>query len=83
MLIEYIQAAMQHCEFETMEDGRYFGTIPLCQGVWADGDTVDETRETLREVLEDWLLVKNRFGDEMPVIDGIDINPRPFHAEAD
>ena len=83
MLIEYIQAAMTHAEFEQMEDGRYFGTIPPCQGVWADGDTVDATRETLREVLEDWILVKARFGDEMPVIDGLDINPQPVHAETD
>jgi len=83
MLIEYIQAAMQHAEFEQMEDGRFFGTIPLCPGLWADGDTVEATRETLREVLEDWILVKTRFGDEMPVIDGIDINPQPVDAEAD
>lgn len=83
MLIEYIQAAMTHAEFEQMEDGRYFGTIPPCQGVWADGDTVDATRETLREVLDDWILVKARFGDEMPVIDGLDINPQPVHAETD
>ena len=83
MLIEYIQAAMQHAEFEKMENGRYFGTIPQCQGLWADGDTVEATRETLREVLEDWILVKARFSDAMPVIDGVDINPQPVHAETD
>ena len=83
MLIEYIQAAMQHAEFEKMENGRCFGTIPPCQGVWADGEAVEDTRETLREVLEDWILVKARFGDEMPIIDGVDINPQPVHAEAD
>ncbi len=83
MLIEYIQAAMTHAEFEQMEDGRYFGTIPPCEGLWADGDTIEAARETLREVLEDWILVKARFGDEMPVIDGLDINPQPVHAETD
>ena len=86
MLVEYIQAAMQHCEFEKMEDGRFFGTIPPCQGVWADGDTVEQTREILREVLEDWILVRNRHGMDIPVIDGWDINPKSFaeqYAEAD
>ena len=83
MLIEYIQAAMTHAQFEQMEDGRYFGTIPPCPGLWADGDTIETARETLREVLEDWILVKARFGDEMPVIDGLDINPQPVHAETD
>ena len=83
MLIEYVQAAMQHAEFEQMEDGRYFGTISVCPGLWADGDTLDAARETLREVMEDWILVKVRFGDVMPVIDGVDINPQPVYAEAD
>ena len=83
MLIEYIQAAMTHAEFEQMEDGRYFGTIPPCEGLWADGDTIEAARETLREVLEDWILVKTRFGDELPVIGGFDINPQPVHAETD
>ena len=85
MLIEYIQAAMTHAAFEQMEEGRYFGTIPPCQGVWADGDTVEATRETLREVLEDWLIVSYRHGLNIPVVEGWDINIRPMpeeHAEA-
>lgn len=83
MLIDYIQAAMRHAEFEKMENGKYFGTIASCRGLWADGDTVDQCREELRSVLEDWILVKVRFGDTMPVIDGVDINPQPVYAEAD
>ena len=81
MLIEYIQAAMTHAAFEQMEEGRYFGTIPPCQGVWADGDTVEATRETLREVLEDWLIVSYRHGLNIPVVDGWDINIRPMPEE--
>ena len=83
MLIDYIQTAMRHAEFEQMEDGRYFGTIPPCKGVWADGDTVDSCRPILQEVLEDWILIRLRHGLDMPVVDGIDINPKPVHAEAD
>ena len=86
MLTEYIQAAMQHCEFEKMENGRYFGTITPCPGVWADGETIEQTRAVLREVLEDWILVRNRQGLEIPAVDGWDINPNPFageYAEAD
>ena len=81
MLIEYIQAAMQHAEFELMDDGRYFGTVAPCHGVWADGDTIDETREVLREVLEDWILIRNRHGLEVPIVDGWDINPKPIAEE--
>lgn len=74
---------MQHAQFERMEDGRFFGTIPPCPGVWADGDRIEQTRRELQSVLEDWILVKVRFGDTMPVIDGVDINPQPVYAEAD
>ncbi|MBI2929540.1 MAG: type II toxin-antitoxin system HicB family antitoxin [Verrucomicrobia bacterium] len=83
MLISYIQAAMRHAEFEQMEDGRWFGTIPVCPGLWADGDTTDQCREELQSALDDWIFVKVRHGDTIPLIDGVDINPKPVYAEAD
>jgi len=34
--------------------------------------------------LEDWIMLKLRFGDkDFPVINGIDLNPKPEYAEAD
>jgi predicted RNase H-like HicB family nuclease len=81
MLIRYIQAAMQHAKFEQMEDARYFATIPQCPGLWADGDTLESCRLELQSVLEDWILIKVRMGDSMPVIDTIDINPQPVEAD--
>lgn len=83
MLMSYIKAALRHAQFERMEDGRWFGTIPLCPGLWADGDTQEKCREELESVLEDWILVKVRQGDTLPVIDGVDLNPQPLYAEAD
>ena len=83
MLIHYIQAAMRHAEFEQMEDGRYFGTIPPCPGLWADGDTTETCREELQSVLEDWLIIKFRHGDFIPIIEDVDINPQPEYAKTD
>jgi hypothetical protein len=37
----------------------------------------------LASTLEDWLMIKLRFGDELPVVGGIDLNPQPAYAEAD
>lgn len=74
MLTEYIQAALKKAHYEIMEDGRYWGEIPGLQGVWADGDTLEECRETLREVLEDWLLVRLRERLRIPLLDGVDPN---------
>lgn len=81
MLIEYIQAAMKYAEFERMENARFFGTIPPCEGVWADGETVEETRATLQEVLESWIIVSIRHDLHIPVVDGWDINPKSMEEE--
>jgi predicted RNase H-like HicB family nuclease len=82
MLMRYIQAAMQHAEFELMENGRYFGTIGPCRGLWAEGATLEACRDELQSTLEDWILIKVRHGDTLPVLDGVDINLQPEYAEA-
>ncbi len=87
MLIEYIRRAMHHAHYELMENGRFFGTIPPCRGLWADGATLEECREELQSTLEDWILIKARHGDHFETIDGIDLNTQsesvsPEYAEA-
>jgi predicted RNase H-like HicB family nuclease len=83
MLIDYIQRAMRHAHYELMENQRFFGTVPLCKGAWAEGKTLEECREGLQSALEAWLMVGLRHGDALPVIDGIDLNATPAYAEAD
>ncbi|HCF28245.1 MAG TPA: HicB family protein [Cyanobacteria bacterium UBA11049] len=75
MLSEYIKAAMHRAKYEILEeDGTYVGTIPECLGVWANEETLEDCRNELQSVLEDWILV--RIGDRLllPVINGIDLN---------
>ncbi len=83
MLTEYIRAAMHEARYELMEDSRFFAAISSCEGLWADGDTFEGTREQLQEILEDWILIKARHGDSFPVIAGVNINPQAAYAEAD
>ena len=85
MLTEYIQAAMREAHYELMENGRFFGSIPSCQGAWGDGATLEETREELRGALESWIAVGLRLGHTLPIVAGIDINvsDKPVYAEAD
>ena len=74
MLVTFIQAAMEHATYEKLETGEYYGEIPVCPGVWAEGQNLEACRRELQEVLEDWLMLKLRDGDELPVVDGIDLN---------
>jgi predicted RNase H-like HicB family nuclease len=76
MLTNYIQAAMRRAKYEILEDdGTFYGSIPDCQGVWANEQTLEDCRYELQSVLEDWILV--RIGDRLPLplIDEIDLNP--------
>jgi len=82
MLTEYIEGAMRHAHYEMMENGRFFGSIPQCRGAWGEGATLEECREELRGALECWIVVGLRHGDELPVVDGIDLNQKAY-AEAD
>ncbi len=76
MLTDYVKAALRHATYEERASGEWYGEIPLTPGVWATGPSVEATRDELRNVLEDWILVGLRLGHQLPVIDGIDLNVR-------
>ena len=78
MLTAYIQHAMRHAHYEVMENGRYYGAIPQCRGVWGEGATLEECRDELEAALESWIVVGLRHGDTLPVIDGLDLNFKEY-----
>jgi predicted RNase H-like HicB family nuclease len=83
MLIEYIRRAMRHAHYELMENQRFFGSVPACKGAWAEGKTLEECRDELQSALESWIMSGLRHGDDLPIIDGIDLNSKAEYAEAD
>ncbi len=66
MLINYISQKLAQARYKILKDGTYFGEISGLQGVWASGKTLEKCRETLREVLEEWLILKLRDADSIP-----------------
>jgi predicted RNase H-like HicB family nuclease len=74
MLLEYIQAALRRAKYEILtDDGSYYGEIPECAGVYANAETLEECREELREVLEEWVLFRVYKNLQLPTIDGIEL----------
>ena len=73
MLFQYIQKALKKAEYKVLENGKWFAWIPGFEGVWAEGQTVEECRIELQEVLEEWLLLKIRDRDPLPEIEGAEI----------
>lgn len=77
MLTHYLQAAMHRAIYKILDDdGTFFGEIPDLPGVFANADTLEAYREELIEVLESWILLGLHLQHHIPVLDGIDLNPR-------
>ena len=77
MILEYVQAALRHARYEILpDDGTYYGEIPQCRGVYANAATLEECRDQLREVLEEWILFRVHRNLGLPTIDGIELTIR-------
>ena len=74
MLVKYIQTALRHAKYEILdEDGSFYGEIPACNGVYANASTLEECRDLLEELLEEWILLSIYKNLPLPVIGGIEL----------
>ena len=76
MFTEYVQHVMQKfAKYElTSNEEPYYGSIKGFQGVWAQGKTLTDCEKNLREVLEEWLLLKIRKKGLVPSLRKYDLN---------
>jgi len=75
MLTKYIFQKLNQAKYKIINDGSYFGEIPGLKGVWANEKSLENCRETLREVLEEWLILKLKDGDKIPDLPDIKLKP--------
>lgn len=74
MILDYISKALKHAKYEMLsDDGTYYGEIPECNGVYANAQTLEECRDLLSEVLEEWVVFRIYRNLPLPVIDGAQI----------
>ena len=74
MIREYIDVAMKKAHYEILSDDQsYYGEIPGFQGVFSNALTLEECRQMLEEVLEEWLLLRIYRNLPTPVIEGLDL----------
>lgn len=74
MFSEYVHAALKLAEYDTLEDGSYVATVEGLQGVIAIGDSIEDCRIDLINVIEGWIALRLRLGDRIPSIQGVSIN---------
>ena len=80
MLAKYLDAAVEKAEYKQLEDHSWFAEIPGFSGVWANAKNIEACRRDLIEVPEEWILLKTRDHEKIPVIDNIDINAKSVTA---
>ena len=72
MLLKYLANAMHKARYEFLKgDKKFYGEIPQCKGVYVRGKTLEECRDQLEEILEEWILFRVSRNLSLPVINGI------------
>lgn len=72
MLSQYIQAAMRQAKYEILNDDEsFYGEIPDFQGVYANAETLEDCRNELAEVLEEWIFFRLSRHLSLPVVNGL------------
>lgn len=66
MLSEFIAKKLKSARYKLLKDETYFGEIPSLKGVWASAKNLENCRKELQEVLEDWLILKVKEGEQIP-----------------
>ena len=74
MITGYLHEAMHRAKYKILEDGTYYGWIEELPGVWASGTSLEECREEIESVVEDWLLLGLKLGHRIIPLSGIDLN---------
>ncbi len=74
MITKYLSEAMRRAKYKILEDGSYYGWIEELPGVWATAGSLEECREELQAVVEDWLFLGLKLGHHIIPLGDIDLN---------
>ena len=77
-LLRYVEAALGLAEYERDEDGVVIGTVPGASGFFAQGDSFEDARANLRDVVEGNVLLALQLGLPIPDVPGVSIE-HAFH----
>lgn len=73
MIRQYVEEALKIAHYDKLEDGTFYGEVPRLRGVLATGETLEECRSQLAEVVEEWVLVRVAKGLAVPPLGKIEV----------
>ncbi|MEW5692404.1 MAG: type II toxin-antitoxin system HicB family antitoxin [Candidatus Hydrogenedentota bacterium] len=75
MLVEYINEALRRAEYKMINDDEpFYGEIPVLEGVWSTGKTLEECRKNLIDVLDGWIYIRLKKGLDIPKLGSFKIS---------
>lgn len=81
VLTRYISAALNRATYKVLEDGSFLGEISDFDGAWADAGTLEDCREELEEVLEEWILCRVSRQLPVPTVDNLELRSPIRHRQ--
>jgi predicted RNase H-like HicB family nuclease len=73
LIRQYVDAALRGARYDKLHDGTYYGEIRRLRGVLATAETLEECRDHLGEVIDEWVLVRVAKGLSVPAIGKIEV----------
>lgn len=73
MIRQYVDQALRRAHYDKLDDGTFCAEVDGLPGVLASGTTLEECRDQLAEVVEEWVLVRIARGLDVPPLDNIEV----------
>jgi len=71
---DYVTKTIQNAIYEYCDEtNSWCGYVLELPGCWAMGNTIEEVRSELIEVIEGWIILALQLGDPIPELDGLTI----------
>jgi predicted RNase H-like HicB family nuclease len=66
VISRYVEEALRRAGYDKLEDGTFYGKVRGLRGVLSTGETLEECRNQLADVVEEWVLVRVAKGLSVP-----------------
>jgi predicted RNase H-like HicB family nuclease len=80
-LLRYVDAALALADYARDENGVVIAVVPEASGYFVQGDTFEEARANLRDVIEGNVLLALQLGLPIPVVPGVSIEEQDARAD--
>jgi predicted RNase H-like HicB family nuclease len=81
-LLRYVEAALALADYARDEDGVVVAIVPGASGFFAQGETFEEARANLRDVIEGNVLLALQLGLPIPTVPGVSIEEQDAQTDA-